>query len=498
MMQGKLAWPVRLFLLSLFLPWTIKLGSLALSPYRIVLIALLGPCLLRWVGGKAGRVRAPDVLLFLYCFWGAISLTVAHGFQQSIEPAGILFIETAGAYLLARTYISDASDFYRAVRLLFLIVAALAPFAIIEALSDRDILLELFSTVLPSHPVAITEPRWGLRRVQGTLDHPILFGVVCGSVLALVHLVLGYQEKPFMKWTKSGIVAVTSFLALSSGPLTALIFQALMIAWNWLLRSYVHRWKILWVQMLTVYVFIAAASNQSVPEFFITHFSFDTYSAGYRVLIWNFGSASVLNHPLFGVGFNRWDRPIWMPESIDMFWLTHAIYYGIPGVALIMSSYLTLLFHVSIKEGFDEKLNSYRTAYLIAMGAFFLVGWTVHFWNATYVLFIFLWASGAWMLNIPGSQVDRHNVHGSVGAKRGQIRTLEAQIQGSTDGMRAPLIVGRPSPGREEEVLMDAPRRPLASGERSSPFGAVNNRTASLWPARKQAPHARQPRRGPI
>ncbi|MCA1406688.1 O-antigen ligase domain-containing protein [Ensifer sp. IC3342] len=488
-----------MFLVSVFLPWTIELGSLAFSPYRIVLIAMVVPCLLRWVGGKAGRIRVPDVLLFLYCFWSAISLTVVHGLQQSIEPAGILFIETVGAYLLARTYIRDASDFCGAVRLLFVIVAVLAPFAILEALSNHDILLELFSAILPSHPIAITEPRWGLRRVQGTLDHPILFGVVCGSILALVHLVLGYQEKPPFKWAKSGTVAVTSFLALSSGPLTALVFQALMIAWDWLLGGYAYRWKILWALLFLVYVFIEIASNQSVPEFFITHFSFDTYSANYRVLIWTFGSESVLNHPLFGVGFNRWDRPIWMPGSIDMFWLTHAIYYGIPGVALITLSFFALLYQVSIQEGLNEKLREYRTAYLIAMGGFFLVGWTVHFWNATYVLFIFLWASGAWMLNIPTFPAGRANLRGRVEGKRGQKRQVEnsAQMLGPAEKVKTSLVDFRHSTGCEREILADAARRALPPDQDSSPSEVINKRSVGLRRACKQTRRVKRPRRRP-
>ena len=34
------------------------------------------------------------------------------------------------------------------------------------------------------------------------------------------------------------------------------------------------------------------------------------------------------------------------------------------------------------------------------MTAFFLVGWTVHFWDAAYVLFLFLMGSGVWMLDV--------------------------------------------------------------------------------------------------
>ncbi|HEV7717958.1 MAG TPA: O-antigen ligase domain-containing protein, partial [Arsenicitalea sp.] len=51
----------------------------------------------------------------------------------------------------------------------------------------------------------------------------------------------------------------------------------------------------------------------------------------------------------------------------------------------------------------DGKLYQYRAAFLIAMASLFLVGWMVHFWNATYVLFMFLMGSGVWLLDSDAS-----------------------------------------------------------------------------------------------
>ena len=100
-----------LFLVGLVIPWIIPVGPLNLSVYRIVLFVTLLPCLVMWASGKAGRIRAPDIGLFLYSGWAAITLVNAHGIAAAIEPGGILFIETMGAYLLARCYIRDAEDF---------------------------------------------------------------------------------------------------------------------------------------------------------------------------------------------------------------------------------------------------------------------------------------------------------------------------------------------------------------------------------------------------
>ena len=62
--------------------------------------------------------------------------------------------------------------------------------------------------------------------------------------------------------------------------------------------------------------------------------------------------------------------------------------------------FFSIFLAVSFKKGLDDRLIAYRTAFLIAMTAFFLVAWTVHFWDAAYVLFLFLMGSGVWMLDV--------------------------------------------------------------------------------------------------
>ncbi|WP_315925077.1 O-antigen ligase family protein [Mesorhizobium sp. SP-1A] len=391
-----LAWPVVLFLVALFNPWTFKIGSLAMSMYRLVLVATIVPCLIYWLRGKVG-FRLADILLLAYCGWGTLALDVNHGIGTATQSGGILFVETMGAYLLARCYVRKLDDFRNMARLLFWLIAALLPFALYEAVFNDNILLRLFSSVLPSHPVSYTEPRWGLRRVQTVFEHPILFGVICGSALAAANMVVGYGETGAKRLFKTGIVGATTFLSFSAGPISAIAAQGLLLGWDWVLRNNPNRWKLLWTVVFAMYVLVSLASNQSVPEFYMTHFSFDPESAGYRALIWQYGSGSVMNHPLFGVGYGKWDRPDWMTSSIDMFWLANAIFYGLPGGLAMFLAYLSTVFGVGAAKGLGRKAVVYRTAFLIMMTGFFMVGWTVHFWNATYVLFLFLLGSGAFL-----------------------------------------------------------------------------------------------------
>ncbi|MBP1862326.1 O-antigen ligase family protein [Rhizobium herbae] len=370
-----------------------------LLPYRLVLLAGFLPCMFLWLAGKAGRIRASDILILLYCLWCTISLFVVHGAQTGLQSGGIIVVETAGAYFFGRCFIRGPEQFYAMTRLLFVIVAIMLPFALLEAVTNTNVSLALFSKVFPTHVEAFKEARWGLRRVQGVFEHPILFGVSCGAILALVHMVLGGDKSAAKRWSASAVVFTTAFLSLSSGPLTALLAQVSLVFWNWLLARDARRWQYLWAVALSLYTFISLASNQSVFEFLLTYFSFEPASAYYRVLIWKFGSGSALNHPLFGVGFGRWDRPSWMPPSIDMFWLYHAVLFGIPAGLFMIGGFLTMYMSIAFRKETDEFRLRYRTAYLIMMTGYFLVGWTVHFWNATYVLFLFLLGSGSWLLD---------------------------------------------------------------------------------------------------
>ena len=148
--RKKIRWPVFLFLLALVVPWVIFIGPLRMSLYRFVLLVMVLPCLGMWMAGKAGRIRTADIALLLFSFWCTLSLIVIHGMALSVQPSGIVFIETLGPYLLARCYIRDADDFYNVIQLLFRIVVLLLPFAIFEFVSGQNISRELFAAIFPT------------------------------------------------------------------------------------------------------------------------------------------------------------------------------------------------------------------------------------------------------------------------------------------------------------------------------------------------------------
>jgi len=424
--RKRLAWPIRAFLVALVVPWVFKVGALTLPTPRLFLTAILVPCLIKWIRGGAGRIRGADFAILLFCLWCTLSLAVVHGADVAIQSGGMLFVETAGAYFLARCYIRNADDFLNMTRALFRLAAFLLPFALIETTTGQDILLRLFSAIHPSYDSAGDDVRAGFHRVQAVFDHPILYGICVGSTFALTHLVLGRGLSTTQRWLRTGIVGLAALLSLSSAPIAAVAMQGMLMVWNWAFRGNAYRWKLLWALCIVSYIAVAIGSNQTPVQFYISHLTFDPQTGWHRLLIWQYGSASVLNNPLFGIGFGEWTRESWMSSSVDMFWLLYAMRHGLPAGILILSAFFLLFLPISFRSGLDERLDACRTAYSIAMMSFFVVGWTVHFWGMAYSWFIFMLGSGAWLLDVRTENV----------AARSSGRPKEAQ--GKALGPRCP------------------------------------------------------------
>lgn len=403
--KSRLHWAVILLLIAWVMPFVIYIGPVRLTPYRIALILLFVPCLAWLAQGRAGRLRLADALLLIFGVWCLVSLTAVHGIGTAAQTGGIQFLETLAPYLLARCCIRNADDFRALVRTLTLMVMAMAPFAVFEAVTGRNIYLELASYIYPTIDTTDKELRWGFRRVQLYFDHPILAGVCLGSILALTHMVLGRELTFLRRCISSGTVAFTAALSLSSGPLGGMALQIALMTWDRITRKIPGRWIILFSVIGLMMLAIQLLARRPLLNILLAY-AFEPQSAFFRTLIWDYGTQSVINHPWFGVGIGPWERPSWMPPSIDMFWLYNAIAYGLPGGLLFFGAFATALISVIRVRRLDARHTDYRTAYLISMASFFVTGWAVHLWNGTYVFFLLLLGSGIWLCDVAAPSKD--------------------------------------------------------------------------------------------
>jgi len=399
-----LPWPVTALLIALALPTetSVYVGSLRLSPYRIVLIITLIPCLTRLFSGRAGAVNGVDMLMIGHNLWVLAAFIVNEGAGQGIESGGIYIIESLGAYLVGRCWIRTSEDFEAFCRIVVFMVTAMLLFTLPEALTGYHFIREAFRAVLGGGSIPYIEPRLGLTRAFSSFDHPILYGTFFATTFAAAYYVGCSARLGARELMTIGAVVLATFLSLSSGAFVAMGIQALLVGWDRMTRGIPNRWTILGGLFAATWVVLSLLSNRSPIKVFISYMTFSAHSAYNRILIWEYGTQEVGRHPLFGIGFSDWQRPEWMhSSSMDNFWLVTSVRYGLPALALLLGAVLLTMRRLGKRKHVDAALARYRAAWIISIAGIAIAGVTVHFWNSLFGLFMFLLGTGVWMVDAP-------------------------------------------------------------------------------------------------
>lgn len=392
-LQRDLPLPVAAMLISLLLPpeLSIELGGLRLSGYRIVLLIMFVPMLYALMLRPGIRMSYADWGMIFVSVWSLLALVVHEGLVEAIEKGGILIVEMFGSYLVARIYITRYQQLLAVAKLLTMMVAFVLIVSIPESLSGIHFLRGSGITIYPE--------RLGLHRAYGPFDHPILHGVVCASVFSYVHTLVSADKKVALgRWTPALIVCAATFLSLSAGPFIALGTQIGLAFWDHLSKKLKNRWWIVLGTLCFCYIAIDLFSNRSPVALLISYLSFSGQTAYMRLHIFDYGSAEALRHPWLGIGYGDWLRPSWMPPSVDNFWLLTAMRYGMPASFGIIA----VMVYMALRIGGMAATIPIRDAgraWGFTLAGFALVGCTVHFWNATFVLFFFFLGSGNWIFS---------------------------------------------------------------------------------------------------
>lgn len=390
------AMPLVFLILSFAFPpeVSISLGSLRLSPYRITLIIMLVPALNMLLQNRKTPMGVVDGLMAGHGIWAALSLMLTMGVAEGIESGGIYFVETFGAYLLARAYVQTYEDFVAVIRLVFTMAATLLAFAVIESFSGEHILRMPFKAVFGGAGPHVIEPRLGLTRAFTSFEHPILFGVFSASAFASTYFILCDAKLNTSTIKRMAAVVMATFFSLSGGPFTALALQMGLIGWDRVTTGIANRWSILLGIMGIAWFVLSMLSNRSPILVFISYLTFSASSAYNRVHIWNYGTAEVGRHPMIGIGLNDWIRAPWMSSSMDNFWLLTTVRYGLPALIFLATAVWLVGWKQAKGSKNDVQLKNARKAWIITTLSFVLAGLTVHFWNALMVHFFFLIGCG--------------------------------------------------------------------------------------------------------
>ena len=309
-LSARLPLPVSLYIFCVVLPITFQLGPLLMTSLRLLLLVLVVPMAFQLYSGRLGRLCAADFLFPLYVLWGVVTYTFTNP-GMVVQQTGSVGVEFFGGYLLGRVYIRSPAQFIALARLLAIVVACFLPFALIESVTARPVLLELLNKVPGLQEVYLlpSERRLGLARVQLTFAHPIHFGLFCSVSFVLTFVALETVRSRAYRFLFTGVAGLCVFLSLSSGALLAVLLQGVLIAWQIVFRRKSWRWWLLVGLIALAYVVIDMLSNRTPIAVFMSYATFSADNAYYRANIFEYGMRSVWAHPIFGIGLNYWARP---------------------------------------------------------------------------------------------------------------------------------------------------------------------------------------------
>jgi O-antigen ligase len=387
-----------LFIASVISPAYFFIAGMNLTFSRLLLLVLFIPLLLRLVSGKAGRILAADYFFIAYSIWLIVSLVYHHGMER-FAFASISVVEQLGAYLVGRTLIRNATDYYHFIRVFFYSLLILFPWALIELFTNKNIWNDVFGIAFNvPYKGASTYGRMGMERVMSGFEHPILFGLYCS--LGIANFFYIYRDKLARALPMMGFAGGMTFMSLSSAPLLAAGSQLCLIAWDQIMKG---RWKLLVILTSIAYVVIDLLSNRTPVTILISTLTFNAGTAWTRIAIWDYGFAAVLKSPVFGIGMTSvWNRPFWLTSSVDNFWLVIMLRHGLVGFGLIAISIAFVMKAIFQTKGLSEEAARYRTGYSLALIAILFTLCTVHIWGASSSFVMFYFGAGLWLCSSGG------------------------------------------------------------------------------------------------
>lgn len=398
--DGARAFAIWLVVLVLVLPIEFKIGPLAMSPIRVLLLITIIPTTVRLFLGRYGKTYPIDYLLVLHGLWSIICIGVNNP-NRVVENAGAYVLEFLGAYVLARALIRSPEDFYRLIRAIVFFTVLSLPFAVIESQTDVAPIIQLIDSIpgLDSAFQVDMPQRMGLFRSQVVFAHPIHYGLFSVAVLSLTWIGMKGVMSGAKRHLSVLAIFAAVFFSLSSGALLPAAMQGGLIMWNYVFRNAARRWLILVGLCVMAYITVDLLSNRTPFRVFLSYATFSPQSGFYRALILEWGLVNVWNNPVFGLGLRNWIRPWFMHSgSIDNYWLVMAIRYGIPGFLLIAFAYLDAMFRIGRRKLTPgSRTSNLRLAWMLTFIGLSFTLTTVHIWDAVFTYVFLLLGAGMWI-----------------------------------------------------------------------------------------------------
>ncbi len=418
--SGRLPIAVGLYLAAVLMPVLFNVGSLVITPIRLMLLFYVPVLTAQLFAGRFGKILAVDIFFFLYLAWATIAIAVNNP-SNVVESIGSTTVEFLGGYLIARAYIRTPETYESLIKTLMVITILLLPFTIPELLTGKAVIPNLIESIpgLRSVNDAANPKRMGLERVQNVFAHPIHYGLY--SSIPFVCVLYGMKDRKSLAWRLVGAAAISFavFASLSSGAVLALVLQTGLLAWALIFNKLNYKWLLLFGLFVLAYIAIDLLSNRTPVRVFMTYATFSAQTAFYRSAINAWGWFNVGQNPIFGLGLRDWIRPDYMLRgSVDNFWLVNAMRYGIPGLVLLSIGCLAGIVQVAIR---DTSASAYvtrlRVTWVITYCGIAFTLATVHVWTNVFSFVFFFFGAGMWIASYKAEPAESVNSEPPTGGR---------------------------------------------------------------------------------
>lgn len=249
-----------------FLVWfpeylRVSIGTIDISVGRIIIAVLLLRCLLNnqlrdkfvWSRFDTWLTAAIGVFVVMYL--------ATHPLGAAIENRGGFVMDSWFTYIVVRLIIRDKATLISFLKIISIVLVALAVLGVSEAVSGKYYFLELRRFRVWNTPLGdiILEKRWGFGRANGPFSHSIMFGSCFVMFLPLVRA-LRHQRDYWAKlsYPLSGIVILGAISSMSSGPWGML----LVLLFCLVLEKYKYWAKVVLVLLVVLCILAEIGSNR--------------------------------------------------------------------------------------------------------------------------------------------------------------------------------------------------------------------------------------------
>lgn len=372
-----------LALIGLILPaWeiTIYIAGAKFTAGRMGVAILFIPALA--VLCQSGRrLVVSDLFAFATAAW-IIVAAIATGGASSLSSAGAESLEFIASYVTARAFFATQNgldSFVRALRALTILAVVLAA---ADVATGRWISHDLAAAIFGTYPLTPVF-RGDTIRATSTFDHPILFGVFCGLVAAIL---VFWETNGLRRAFYVGICFIGCILSQSSAALMCFVIVLSAYAYERMMRQVPSRWTLFWSVAGSLFAFLFVLSNNPMG-WIISHLTLDPGTGYYRLLIWNAAVDRISQSPLTGYAIELFNLQI-LDATVDSIWLVMALRFGVPTIAFLLLANVTACLPVKTPRA-RNSANSYahrmRLAFTLVLLMFMFTGLTVHFWNYMWI-----------------------------------------------------------------------------------------------------------------